>query len=321
MNEHDRSYKNIFSHAEVVADMLRGFVHEDWVERIDYSTLEKVSGSYVTDDLRDRADDIIWRVQSPDGWLYIYLLIEFQSRVDPYMALRIMVYTGLLYQDLIKSGAIAPGRKLPPVFPIVIYNGEGKWTAARDMADLIEPFDGCLAAYRPSQRHFVLDEGRVPESERNQSGNTLADIIQLETSPEPETVRQVVSRLTQRMKEARYDSLRRALVVWINRVVIKRVIPGENVPELNELQEIDNMLAERVDQWVEKWKQEGHQTGRQEGRQEGEGRLLTRLLERRFGVLPNWVKERIDAATSEQLEMWGERIFDTTTLEAFFDSH
>jgi len=61
--EHDNSYKLLFSHQEMVADLLRGFVHEPWVEDADLSTLEHVSGSYVTDDLRDREDDIIWRVR------------------------------------------------------------------------------------------------------------------------------------------------------------------------------------------------------------------------------------------------------------------
>jgi len=192
MTHHDGSYKHIFSHPEVIIDLLRGFVHEEWVEQLDYSSLEKVSGSYVTDDLRDRADDIIWRVKRQNDWLYIYLLIEFQSQVDQHMPLRIMVYTGLLYQDLIKSKAIGAGQKLPPVFPIVIYNGEGKWTAARDIAELIEPMTGSLAAYRPSQKHFVLDEGRVPEDALPQDANTLADIIRLESSPEPESLRKIV---------------------------------------------------------------------------------------------------------------------------------
>ncbi|MDD5037695.1 MAG: Rpn family recombination-promoting nuclease/putative transposase, partial [Methylococcaceae bacterium] len=57
MAPHDLSYKHIFSHAEVVEDLLRGFVHEDWVGQIDYGSLEKVGGSYVTDDLREREDD------------------------------------------------------------------------------------------------------------------------------------------------------------------------------------------------------------------------------------------------------------------------
>jgi len=53
MPPHDNAYKNLFTHPQVVQDLLRGFVHEDWVQEIDFSTLEKASGSYVSDDLRD----------------------------------------------------------------------------------------------------------------------------------------------------------------------------------------------------------------------------------------------------------------------------
>jgi predicted transposase YdaD len=99
MVEHDNSYKNFFSHSEMVRDLLLGFVKEDWVGELDLSTLEKMNGSYVSDDLRDREDDIIWRVRWGEDWLYVYLLLEFQSTVDQYMAVRIMVYLGMLYQD------------------------------------------------------------------------------------------------------------------------------------------------------------------------------------------------------------------------------
>lgn len=81
---------------------------EAWVEQINFSTLEKVSGSYITDELRDREDDIIWRVRWGDGWLYVYLPLEFQSSEDKHMAVRIMSYLGLLYQDLIRQKAFAP---------------------------------------------------------------------------------------------------------------------------------------------------------------------------------------------------------------------
>ena len=32
-----------------------------WLAEIEFRTLEKVNGSYVTDDLRSREDDVIWR--------------------------------------------------------------------------------------------------------------------------------------------------------------------------------------------------------------------------------------------------------------------
>ena len=44
---------------EMVEDLLRGFVRESWVAEVEMDTLERVSGTYVSDDLRAREDDII----------------------------------------------------------------------------------------------------------------------------------------------------------------------------------------------------------------------------------------------------------------------
>jgi hypothetical protein len=57
------------------------------------------------------------------------------------------------------------------------------------------------------------------------------------------------------------------------------------------------------------------QEGRQEGRQEGEAAFLTRLLERRFGPLPTWARDRIATADTDTLEEWGLRVLDGTTLD------
>ncbi len=82
--------------------MLIGFLPAEWVAALDLESLEKMNGSYVTDDLRGRHGDAVWRIRWGEDWLYVYLLLEFQSSVDRFMALRIMVYTGLLHQDLIQ---------------------------------------------------------------------------------------------------------------------------------------------------------------------------------------------------------------------------
>ena len=78
--DHDNGYKALFSHPEMVADLIRGFVHEDWVRELDFATLERVEGSFVTPRLQRRESDIVWRLRSGgDRWLYVYLLLEFQS--------------------------------------------------------------------------------------------------------------------------------------------------------------------------------------------------------------------------------------------------
>ncbi|MBI5780301.1 MAG: Rpn family recombination-promoting nuclease/putative transposase, partial [Rhodocyclales bacterium] len=124
---HDASYKHLFSSPKVVQHLIEGFLPAaKRLGRLDFTTLEKVSASYVSDDLRERADDVIWRIKTDKDWLYLYFLIEFQSSIDPWMAVRLITYVGLLYQDLIKVGQIT-GRRLPPVLPVVFYTGEVRW--------------------------------------------------------------------------------------------------------------------------------------------------------------------------------------------------
>jgi hypothetical protein len=100
--------------------------------------------------------------------------------------------------------------------------------------------------------------------------------------------------------------------------------PEVRVPE--ELLEVRNMLATRVEQWKQKLLLEGEQRGEQRGLrqgeqhglQQGEAALLLRLLERRFGVLPAWARDRVLAADTSMIEEWGLRVLDAKTLEEVF---
>lgn len=69
---HDSSYKLLYSHLAMVSDLLQGFIPGAWVDGLDLATLEKCNGSYISDDLRDRTDDLIWRVRWGHDWLYVY---------------------------------------------------------------------------------------------------------------------------------------------------------------------------------------------------------------------------------------------------------
>ncbi|RMF43704.1 MAG: transposase, partial [Planctomycetota bacterium] len=104
MSDNDAGYRRLFSDKRMVADLIRGYVPQSWVADLDLDTLEMLSGSFVAEEYRRRESDVIWRVRFRDQWLYVYLLIEFQSTVDRFMALRMMVYVGLLYQRLQKEG-------------------------------------------------------------------------------------------------------------------------------------------------------------------------------------------------------------------------
>lgn len=287
---HDASYKDLFSHPEMVADLLRGFVPEPWVAELDFSTLEKVGGSYVSDDLRTREDDLVWRVRLRDGWLYVYLLLEFQSSVEQYRAVRVMTYIGLLYQDLIRRRDLAPGGRLPPVVPIVLYNGLPRWDAAVDVADLVAVGPGGLATYRPQVRYLLIDEGALPVTALPETRNLVAALFRLEHSRQPEDVRRVVESLVEWLAAPEQTSLRRAFTVWLRRVLLPARLPGVAVPEVAELQEVRSMLAERVIEWTKDWKQQGIQEGQIAAARES----VLAALTLRFGHVPAALEDTVN---------------------------
>lgn len=240
----------------MVEDLLRGFVHEDWVEKLDFSSLERYNNDFITDDIRERLDDIVWRLRWGDDWLYVYLLIEFQSAVDSWMAVRIMTYVGLLYQDLIRSGNLKAGSKLPPVLPLVLYNGEREWTAATDIHDMITAAPGSSGTYLPRLKYLLLAERDYQDDELKKLNNLVAALFRLENSRTPELMQQVVVLLLEWLGDVKQDSLRRAFTVWFSRVVFPKKFREAETPALEDLYEVKTMLAERIERLTKPYNEE-----------------------------------------------------------------
>ena len=90
MLPHDAACKLLFSFPAMVRGLLAGFFPREWVEELDLSTLERWPENPVSDDLRQRHQDRVWRVRCCDRWLYVLVMLEFQSTIDHTMAVRIL---------------------------------------------------------------------------------------------------------------------------------------------------------------------------------------------------------------------------------------
>ncbi len=92
--------------------------------------------------------------------------------------------------------------------------------------------------------------------------------------------------------------------------------------------EFDKIIAELEDEEVQEmkmsmaewWKKEGLEEGRKQGVKQGEASLLKRLLRRRFDRLPRSIDQRLDQASSQELEGWADRVLDAERLEDVFSS-
>ena len=143
-------------------------------------------------------------------------------------------------------------------------------------------------------------------------------------SNEPADVYGVVQNLIEWLKAPEQTSLRRSFAVWIRRVLLPVRLPGQSLPEIKDLMEVNAMLAERVKEWTHEWEAKGIQKGRKEGRkagrQEGEIGVLLRQMRLKFGALGAATLARVQSADTDQLLRWSEHILSAETVEDIFQA-
>ena len=296
----------------MVEDLLRGFVAEAWIEDLDFSTLERQSASFVSERLDSREGDCAWRLRFRDAPVQIYILIEFQSEVDRFMALRQSVYLGLFYQQLVDHGALTLEGLLPLVLSVVVYNGKAGWSAAQELRELVGEPGGTADAYIPRLRYRLIEmEAYRPEELRG--NNLVALLIRLERSTTRTGLQSAIRDLVEAVKGPDEGRLRRAFVVWLQRVLLPS--RGEkDIPELVDLKEFRTMLSERVEEWSRQIEARSEKKYVNKGRRE----ILLRQLEIKFGPLDAGTRSRVNIARAQSLLKWGERVVTAEKLADVF---
>ncbi|ECU9163957.1 TPA: Rpn family recombination-promoting nuclease/putative transposase [Salmonella enterica] len=118
---HDAAFRSFLANPDVARDFMDIHLPAELRAMCDLSTLHLESGTFVEDDLRQYASDILWSMKTTtgdDG--YIHLLIEHQSGYDKNIAFRQMRYAVAAMQRHLDAGH----DKLPLVIPLQFYHGE-----------------------------------------------------------------------------------------------------------------------------------------------------------------------------------------------------
>ncbi|MFB9242753.1 Rpn family recombination-promoting nuclease/putative transposase [Massilia antarctica] len=325
---HDLGYRSLFAHPELVRELITDFTSVKLLDEIPLSAFERVNPAYVSEHPSARQDDIVWRVRIGDEFLYVYILLECQSNVDRWMALRMQTYIGLLYQDLVKGHELSPGLLLPPVLPLVFYNGVPRWSASLELAGLLMQAPAELAALQPSQRYVLIDQQRLNGTALEANAGLLALLFRLELSLVPDVLQNVLPALTTWLKETPQANLRRSVQVWIN-ALLERGASKEDLFMVDSVEE-DGDMGGKLASWAEQLKEIGFQEGfalaekaKEDGKAEGQvialRGMLGSLLRNRFGQLPAAAMQRIAQASQAELEQWFERILNAPSMQAVFD--
>lgn len=198
-------------------------------------------------------------------------------------------------------------------------------SARTDIFELIQPVPGSLADYRPRQRYLLIDEVRIAEAGPLPQRNLSAALFQLEGSHGPAEVLELLHALAVWLRAPEQSGLRRAFTVWLKRVFLPRRMPGVDFDQLEDLNEVRGMLAERIETWPEQWERQGIEKGMQKGLQQGvqkERLLLVRMVRKRFGPdLANQSQPLLEAvADSQTLEDLAETLLDSADGAAWLQA-
>ena len=87
---HDSGYKKLFSNKTIFSQLVETFVDQAWVKDLDFSDCQAIDKSFVSNHYKETECDIVYQVRLKGKHAFFYLLIEFQSTVDWFMALRIL---------------------------------------------------------------------------------------------------------------------------------------------------------------------------------------------------------------------------------------
>jgi len=182
MNEpiHDRGYQLLFSNPILFRQLLESFVNAPWVAQLDFDSCEKLNKSFISKEYEKRESDLIYKIRWRDQMAYIVILIEFQSTVQRFMAVRIWRYLAEFYTDWIETHQPHRHEKLPPVFPIMLYNGDSKWTAPDNIADLIENNEQ-LGEFALQFKYLKIVENEFSVEQLLAIGNIVSTLFLAET--------------------------------------------------------------------------------------------------------------------------------------------
>ena len=271
MNIHDSGYKKLFSNRTIFRQLLETFVNQEWVHSLDFDTCEPLDKSFISEHYKETESDLIYKIQFQDREVYIYILIEFQSTVDPFMALRVLNYITNFYMDFLVNNKSV--QKLPVVFPIVLYNGEARWTAPVNLSELIEQTPP-LGAFALDFQYFLIAENQYSQEALLKIRNIVSTLFLAESYYDVKVLEVELLNLFSSERDRHAVSL---FLNWFKQLAFHGRLESDDYESLESIyrteEEVKTMLVTALErerqQIFQNGLREGEQKGKQEGKQEG----------------------------------------------------
>ncbi|WP_419739489.1 Rpn family recombination-promoting nuclease/putative transposase [Ruegeria sp.] len=319
-NAHDALIRAAFEDPKLVRAFLRDHLPNAIAAHLDLSRPQKVDGTFVDEALAGSQSDALFRVSTRSGRAaWCYLLVEHKSTPDTDLPLQLAGYMIRIWRRLRKEYGPALKGRLPAIVPLVLYNGERRWRVPDGLGAMIDAPPELV--FLPGAAYILRNIGEIPTAALSQDPALKAVLIAMK--------REAVRYLEDVVNDLPMGSdLRRQVFTYISEVY-QDVDRDDIMAELRRLGAHDmeahmgtiaqTMHAEGKAVGLAEGLAAGEAKGKAEGLAVGKAETLLRLLERRFGHVPQAMRDRVAAADVDQLDTWFDAAIDAPSLSAVFD--
>ncbi|HUW65461.1 MAG TPA: Rpn family recombination-promoting nuclease/putative transposase [Spirochaetia bacterium] len=232
--------------------------------------------SYILKEFTEIESDIVYRLQKKDRDIIFYVLLELQSTVDFSMPIRLFGYMVEIWRDVLNNtppNVIKQiGFRLPVIIPAVLYNGEQRWTAARNFKEIQSGYQ-YFGDHVLDFRYILFDVNRYDDKDLSEAANVISSVFFLDKKINYDEILDRLREILKIFRKFDPDQLRLALQ-WAEHVFIPRL--PESIKEevgrvLREasLQEVENVVTNlgiALDEMKKDAKTEGVKEGEDKGK-------------------------------------------------------
>ena len=326
-NPHDKGYKRIFSIKKHFLHFIKKYIALEWMMELEEEDLELIDKEYITDQFDTYESDLVYKVHTKEGAVYLFFLLELQSYNDFTMSFRLLIYMTAIWLDHFKNcdknKRSKKGYRLPAIMPIVLHNSERNWTASCRFSHMINNAQ-LFGKYVVDFEYALVSVNTLTESKISSSNTLIDNIFLADRKRTRQEWTDGIAELMHRIRAMDTDDLNE-WITWFSNVIRKlnEDERGELITQLKEGDEKDMCSSfERLlnKEKAEGWKDgraEGWKDGRAKGKAEDRAEAVIELLED-LGALSDSLKTCIMEQTDlELLKKWHKAAAKAASIEEF----
>ncbi len=322
-NPHDKGYKRIFSIKKHFLHFIKKYIALEWMMELEEEDLELIDKEYITDQFDTYESDLVYKVHTKEGAVYLFFLLELQSYNDFTMSFRLLIYMTAIWLDHFKNcdknKRSKKGYRLPAIMPIVLHNSGRNWTASCKFSHMINNAQ-LFGKYVVDFEYALVSVNTLTESKISNSNTLIDNIFLADKKRTRQEWTDGIAELMHRIRAMDTDDLNE-WITWFSNV-IRKLNEDERRELITQLKEGDEkdmcssferlLNKEKADGRAEGWKD-----GREKGKAEDRAEAVIELLED-LGALSDSLKTCIMEQTDlELLKKWHKAAAKAASIEEF----